>query len=416
MSEEDKSFTSVLLPSARVTLFTRDAATRGAYEALKDDWRFARVTLDFVEGDVSTATQTYANYASPDLVIIQTEEITDSFSDAIESLGGVCSDSTAAIIIGPVNDVNLYRRLVAMGVSDYLVKPIQTDSLGNDIAVTLLKQKGASSSRLIALMGGKGGVGVSMLSQTMAWATSEMMGHKTFLLDASGGWSTLSVGMEFEPATTLAEASKAAVERNEDSLTRMIHEAGDRLFVLSSGGDVMLEDNVAPDNYEALLDYIMAIYPVVIVDLSQSAAALRRVVLRKANKILMVTTPTLSSVRATRTLLQELKDLRGGSNKAAEVLVNMHGFAPKNEVSKAQIEQGLDRRISAVFSFDPDLFVSVETQGKKIHKDKEGQLIAERLLKIIRDTLGDGGTEGVKTDEDKKAGLSGLLTKLKAKG
>lgn len=416
MSDEDRSDTSVLLPTARVTLFTRDASTRAAYEALKDDWRFARVTLDVVEGDVATATETYGQYASPDLVIIQTEEIADSFSDAIEALGGVCGEGTSAIIIGPVNDVNLYRRLVGMGVSDYLVKPIQTEALGNDVATTLLRQIGSSDSRLIALMGGKGGVGVSMLAQTMAWATSELMGQKTFLLDASGGWSTLSVGMEFEPATTLAEASKAAVERNEDSLTRMIHEAGDKLFVLSSGGDVMLEDNVSPESYEALIDYIMAIYPVVIVDLSQSAAALQRVVLRKANKIMMVTTPTLSSVRATRTLMQELKDLRGGSNKAAEILVNMHGFAPKNEVSKSQIEQGLDRRVSAMISFDPDLFVSVETQGKKIHKDKEGQQIAERLLKILRDVLGGSTTEISKGDEDKKAGLGGLLTKLKAKG
>ena len=226
MSENDTSHTSVLLPGARVTLFTRDADTRAAFTAIAQDWRFARVTLDVIEGDVSTAIETYTSYASPNLVIVQTEEISDAFTDKIEALGGACSETTAAIIIGPVNDVNLYRRLVGMGVSDYLVKPIKTEHLANDIAATLIKRIGATSSRLIALMGAKGGVGVSMAAQTIAWSTADVLGQKTFLLDASGGWSTLSVGMEFEPTTTLADAARAAAEANEDALSRMIHPAG----------------------------------------------------------------------------------------------------------------------------------------------------------------------------------------------
>ncbi len=415
MSENDTSHTSVLLPSARVTLFTRDADTRAAFEVIAKDWRFARVTLDVTEGDVNTAVETYTSYASPDLVIIQTEEIADGFTDKIEALGGACSESTAAIIIGPVNDVNLYRRLVGMGVSDYLVKPIKTDLLSNDIAATLLKKIGATGSRLIAVMGGKGGVGVSVIAQTLACATSDLMGQKTFLLDAAGGWSTLSVGLAFEPSTTLAEASRAAVDNNQDALTRMIHQAGDKLFVLSSGGDVMLEDNVVPQNYEILLDYLMGIYPVVIVDLSQSPGALRRVVLTKANRIILLTAPTLPSVRATRTLMKEIKDLRGGSSDAAEIVVNMQGYAAKNEVSKSQIEQGLDHRISAMVPFDAELFTRTESQGKKLHEDKEGSLIVDRLLKLVKGVLSDSGGDD-KPDEEKKSGIGGLFTKLKAKG
>ena len=416
MSESDISHTSVLLPGARVTLFTRDAETRQAFEAIARDWRFARVTLDVTEGDVNTAVETYTQYGSPDLVIIQTDEISDAFSDRIEALGGVCNENTAAIIIGPVNDVNLYRRLVGMGVSDYLVRPVKTEPLSHDIAAILIKNIGATGSRLISLMGGKGGVGVSLAAQTIAWATSGTLNQKTFLLDAAGGWSTLSVGLGFEPSTTLAEAAKAAAENRVDSLTRMIYQASEKLFVLSSGGDVMLDDNASPDHYEKLLDYLMAIYPIVIVDLSQSSAALRRVVLKKSHKILLLTVPTLPSVRATRTLLQEIKDLRGGNNDAADVIVNMQGYSSKNEVSKAQIEQGLDRRIATVLPFVADTFAGAESQSKKMQSDKEGVGIADKLLKAVRNVLSGTGSDVVRDDDDKKSGIGGLLTKLKAKG
>ncbi|HEY0901805.1 MAG TPA: type II secretion protein ATPase [Micavibrio sp.] len=415
MSESDTSHTSVLLPSARVTLYTRDADTRAAFEAIAKDWRFARVTLDVTDGDVNTAIDTYTQYASPELVIIQTEEISDAFSDRIEALGGVCGQSTSAIIIGPVNDVNLYRRLVAMGVSDYLVKPIKTEPLSHDIAGILLKKIGATGSRLISVMGGKGGVGVSLTAQTLAWATSGMLQQKTFLLDAAGGWSTLSVGMGYEPTTTLAEAVKAAAENREDSLSRMIHQASDKLFVLSSGVDTMLDDNVSPEYYDRLLDYLMAIYPLVIVDLSQSPPALRRIVLKKSHKILLLTAPSLPSVRATRTLLQEIKDLRGGSHDAAEVIVNMHGYSNKHEVNKTQIEQGLDRKINVVLPFDADVFAAAESQSRKMTLDKVGIGVAEKLLSAVRGVLSNTGST-VPHDEDKKGGLGGLFTKLKAKG
>lgn len=416
MSESDTSQTSVLLPSARVTLFTRDAETRAAFESIAKDWRFARVSMDVSEGDVNTAIDTYTQYASPELVIIQTDEISDAFSDRIEALGGVCHQNTSAIIIGPVNDVNLYRRLVAMGVSDYLVKPVKAAPLSDDIAAILLKKIGATGSRLISVMGGKGGVGTSLAAQTLAWATSGSLQQKTFLLDAAGGWSTLSVGIGFEPATTLAEAVKAAAENRADALSRMIHQASEKLFVLSSGVDTMLDDNISPEYYDRLLDYLMGIYPIVIVDLSQSNAALRRIVLKKSHKILLLTAPSLPSVRATRTLLQEIKDLRGGSNEAAEVIVNMQGNSGKNEVSKAQIEQGLDRKIDIVLPYEADLFAAAESQSRKMTLDKAGIGIAEKLLASVRGVLGNTGADSVREDEGGKSGLGGLLSRLKSKG
>ncbi len=421
MSDDDKSYTSVLLPAARVTLFTRDAETKAALAALQQDWRFARVALEVIEGDAQTAAELYAQQPSPDLVIVQTEDINESFTQKIEALGGVCVEGTAAIIVGPVNDVNLYRRLVGMGISDYLVKPLKTGPLGNDIAATLLKRIGATGSRLIAFVGAKGGVGTTVLCEGTAWALSDKLGQKTFLLDASAGWSTLSVGMEFEPSTTLAEATRAAAEKSHDSLSRMVVNRTDKLSILSSGGDVMLDDSVSPEYYEALLDYFMATYPVVIADLSQSSPLLQRAVLARAHKIMVVTSPTLTSVRATRTLLKEIKDLRGGTaattGDVMDIILNMQGLAAKDEVPKGQIEEGLERKLAAILPFNPDLFVRTESQARKLHEDKDGADLADKLTAIIRKVLNiHGGDASAVNDEDKKtSGIGSVLSKLKKK-
>ena len=414
MSDEDRSYTSVLLPGARVALFTTDDETRECFQSLETDWRFARIGLETVSGDVETAIQRYSNTSAPDLIIIQTENIDDGFSDRLEALAGYLSEGTSAIVIGPVNDVNLYRKLVSMGVSDYLVKPVPVDILAEDIASTLLEQIGASDSRLIALLGAKGGVGVSVLAEALAWSISGDLKQKTFLLDAAGGWSTLSVGMNFEPSTTLPEAVRAAVENNEDSLSRMIHQASDKLFVLSSGGDVMLDESSDAQGYETLLGYFMGLYPVVVVDLSGAPAALKRTVLTRAHETLLVTTPTLPSVRAARTLLHEIKDLRGGSIEDVEVITNMAGYAPKFEVSKAQIQEGLERSPSVVIPFDPGLFLNTESEALKLGEQKSGDEVVQNILRVLHKTLL-VSADDLSGQDNKKGGIGQFFSKLKAK-
>lgn len=417
MSDEDKSHhTAVLLPGARVMLFTRDAESKEAFAAIEKDWRFARVALEVREGDIAAATAAFSQEASPDLVLIQTENTGDDFTAKLEALAGNCAEGTAAIVIGPVNDVNLYRKLVGMGVSDYLVRPLATEILANDIAATLLKKMGTGESRLIALMGAKGGVGTTVLAQGLAWGLAENLDQKTFLLDAAGGWSTLSVGMNFEPSTTLAEAVRAATEGNEDSFGRMMYKPTEQLTVLSSGGDVMLEDIVLPEKYEALLDHIMTTYPVVVVDLSGAPAALKRTVLARAHEIMLVTVPLLPAIRSARTLVQEIKQLRGTSDDAVHIIVNMAGLS-KAEVSKGQIEEGMDRKVSVQIDFDPGLFISTESEGRKLVADKKGAAAVGMLLSLVRRALNIADAAGASANEngESKGGLGRFMSKLKAK-
>jgi pilus assembly protein CpaE len=133
----------------------------------------------------------------------------ESFMAKLEELASHCDEGTAAVIIGPVNDVYLYRQMIDMGISDYLVKPISSDVMAEVCAKTLIEKIGVKGSRLIAYIGAKGGVGTSLLGQTAALGVSQFMDQKTFLLDTCGGWSTLSVGLGFEPSTTLVEAARA---------------------------------------------------------------------------------------------------------------------------------------------------------------------------------------------------------------
>ena len=130
--------TATLLPISSVGIFATKKDLIKNANSLKDDWRFARVQIDVIEGDVSDAIETYKTQETHDLILIETKTIDDSFSDSLEDLAQYCSENTAAIVVGPVNDVNLYRTLMTMGVSDYLVHPIGKDDLSDVVAKALI--------------------------------------------------------------------------------------------------------------------------------------------------------------------------------------------------------------------------------------------------------------------------------------
>jgi len=405
---------NILLPTASVDIFIKDKETLDAARELDNDWRFARVTVNVVEGDVESAIQSYQETKSPELVIIETDTTDDSFIGRLGELSSYCAESTNAIIVGPVNDVNLYRSLTAMGVSDYLVKPVPTKTLSEVIAGSLIEQLGISGSRLIGVIGSKGGVGTSALCQGIAHGISGKLDQKTFLLDAAGGWSTLSVGMGFEPTTTLHEAVRAATNDDADTLSRMFYEVNDKLTVLASGADPMLETSVQGAQYEELIDLLMKSFPVVVVDLSAAIPSLKRAVLSIAHEIIMVATPTLPSLRSARTLMQEIKLIHGGDTSNVDLIINKQGLIPSKEVPKKDIVTALDCTPSEYIPFDPKLFVGVENEGKNLMSDKDGAEIINKLLPVAQRVL---SPEKAARKEDNSGGAIGqFINNLMKKG
>jgi len=400
MSEkQDKNF-ETLLPAARVAVFSSDSKTHKTVNAIADDWRFARVQFGVVEGDVAAAIDAYQNEDTPDLIIIQSDDVDESFTDALETLAELCDDGTTALVIGPKNDVNLYRSLIDMGVEDYLVRPVKPDVLSEAVGRILLEQVGAGGSQLIAYVGAKGGMGASVLAQAAAWGAADILDQKTIFLDAAGGWSTASVGMGFEPLATLSEAARAAANDDEDSLVRMMHKASDNLHVLASGGEAMLDAPVGAKAFEKLLDTLMVKYPVVIADLSGASSKLQKAIIARAHHIHVVSTPTLPSLRLARAFTQEVKTVRGGSEDSLSLVINMQGLSAAHEVKGSDIAKVMEMTPSAVIPFDPKVFLAGESEGRKITQSKDGKAILEQsILPSLRAILSikDTGAPSAKT-------------------
>lgn len=415
MSELEYQATDILLPSARVHVFSKDKETLGAAGDMVNDWRFARVEVKVKEGDVLTCIETFKDQESPDLLIVQTDEIDDGFLSGLGELSSYCDENTSAIIIGPVNDVYLYRKLIDMGVSDYLVKPIKSEVMREVVAKDLISNLGVSDSRLICFAGAKGGVGTSTLAHIAALNAAITLGQKTLLMDASGGGSSLSVGAGFDPAATLIEVASAVEAGNEDALKRMFYKSSDKLDILSTGAEALLDTGVTPVQYEAILDNLMVKYPLVFVDLSSARPALKKAVIARAHHSVIVTSPSVTSLRFCRSLIKEISEIRGGQSEDVSLVVNMQGVSKAYEVDRSAISEAIDIEPALALDYIPALFMKYESEIEKIFSDKDGGALASIFLPVLKKVIA-GDFAEVENVKDGGGGLlGGILGKITSK-
>lgn len=415
MTSELAHYLSVLLPSANVSLYVSDPALLKAAGQLKQDWRLARIFLDAQDGDVYKAIEYYSAHPSPDLLLIETKTIDDEFTAQLETLAGVCSEITAAIVIGPVNDVYLYRKLIDMGVNDYLVGPLSKDTLIDVIAKSLISRVGHSDSRLIAFVGAKGGIGTSTIAQYTALISAKTLEQKTLLLDVAGAWSFMPLVMGAEPSTSLAELCRFAVSADQDAFRRLIYHVDDKLSILPTGMEKLLDDSVPVEQFETLLNHLMLTYPVIIIDASYAPPLLRRLILNRAHHISIVTNPSLSSLRTARALMTEVKSLHDDYDKNIDILVNMVGMVKDHEVKQSDIENAIEKKPLGYIDYLPKSFVGAEFSTMRQLNDPALQEFFNLLTAFLRPLV--GGPTGVvsKTVDKKDDFVSQFLSLLKIK-
>ena len=76
------------------------------------------------EGGLAAALGTLSQDPSPPVLIVDISGSEDP-NAGIRSLLALCEPATRVIALGTVNDISYYRRLLALGVSDYVVKPFR---------------------------------------------------------------------------------------------------------------------------------------------------------------------------------------------------------------------------------------------------------------------------------------------------
>ena len=191
------------------------------------------------KGGLRNAVQTLSVSASPQILFVDLSESGDPLND-INALAEVCEPGTVVIASGQVNDVRLYRDLVASGIHDYLLKPFSPDQLRDTFAAAQAifnapKNVEAGTERphmAVAVIGTRGGAGATMVATSLAWAFGDKHSRSTALLDLDVHFGNGALALDLEPGRGLTDAIENPSRIDGLFIERAMIKANDKLAIL----------------------------------------------------------------------------------------------------------------------------------------------------------------------------------------
>jgi pilus assembly protein CpaE len=347
-------------------------------------WPASRVR----EGGVAAAQELLRDAPAPTVLLVDVSD-SDDILRAMDALAEVCDTHTRVVALGQANDIALYRELIRLGVSDYLVKPVTADVLADALRrasrTPAPEAAPAKPARTIALIGARGGVGATTMAVSLAWALAEEQLQRTVLLDLDMQFGAAALSLDLEIGRGLREMLTNP-ERIDSLLigSAMVH-AGERLRIL--GGEEPLEDDVdvGPQGLQALISALSESCESVVVDTPRRADRLTRELLAQAEVVGVVTDLSLPAMRDTHRLLTLLKGLRPQGETL--VIANRVGGVA-GEAPQAEFERGIGARLDALIPYDAKAAVACAEQAKPLIATSKGSPAGAELRRLVAQLAG----------------------------
>ena len=370
------------------------------------------------KGGLRNAIQSLSVSASPNILVVDLSECSDPLTE-INGLAEVCEPGTVVIALGQVNDVRLYRDLLASGIHDYLLKPLATSQVRDALneAQTVFstpKQVDASAAKRhvsTAVVGTRGGAGASTLATSLAWIFSDEHKLPTALLDLDVHFGTGALTLDLEPGRGLTDAIDNPSRIDGLFIERAMIRANDNLAVLSAEAPIsapLMTDGAA---FVQLEEEFRQAFEITVIDMPRNMLINFPQLLADVNIVTVVCEFTLASARDTIRILSWLKSYAPHAqtlvvaNKAQSALV---------EIGKADFESSIERKVDFVLPYDAKSATNAAKLGQAFVEANSSSKVTGQIRSIV-DRIMTAGDETIESDDPTQSKRS-LLGSLDLKG
>ncbi|GHC99357.1 AAA family ATPase [Novosphingobium pokkalii] len=370
-------------------------------------------------GGLRNAVQSLSISASPAILMVDLSESGDPLND-INALAEVCEPGTVVIAVGQVNDVRLYRDLIASGIQDYLLKPLAVgqvrDALSQAQAIFNAPKNhdGSAAKRHVttAVVGTRGGVGASTLATSLAWSFSTDFKRSTALLDLDVHFGTGALTLDLEPGRGLTDAIDNPSRIDGLFIERAMIRANDNLAILSAEAPINAPLMTDGSAFVQLQEEFRQAFETTVIDLPRNMLINFPHLLADVNAVVLTTELTLASARDAIRLLAWLK--------ANAPHAHVHVVANKvqqgvGEISRADFESSIERKLGFVVPYDAKAAANAAKLGQTFlgaNRSAKAALAMKEVAQAIASLSEESDDAAVPGKTKAKAKPTSLLGKL----
>lgn len=303
--------------------------------------------------------------AAPTVLLVDVTGAGD-IAEALDTLAHACEPQTRVIAIGTVNDIELYRKLLDMGLTEYLVKPSTPHNVAQALrraksTEPLLLQHPVKVSRKVAVVGTRGGAGATGLAVSLGWALAHRHDLSTMLVDLDLRYASMPMALDLETSKGLKELLASPNRIDATLIASVAAVATEKLSVIGAEEDLDGNPSINPEGVEALLKALGQEREAVVVDVPRHLDPAGRAAIGAADTICVVTDLSLVAMRDCKRIMKLLPAL----NPAAElILVANRVGGVSGEVPREEFERGVEASFQFAVPNDQKAAGAAADQGK----------------------------------------------------
>lgn len=356
-----------MLPVPAITLhaFCETPEMTAAMQTAVADRRMSRTHATVQPGGIDAALELYRKTATPDLVLFESHAEAAQLYVQLDALADVCGISTKVMVIGHANDIDLFRGLLARGLSEYLVAPVEPMAIIAAIS-RLYHVAGATKlGRSFAFVGARGGAGSSTIAQNVAASMARMYESDVILADLDLPFGSAGLGFNLDRGQGMAEALHDSNRLDEGLFEKLLNRCGDHLSVLTAPASLETCFDLGEGTFERVLDLARSTVSFVVLDIPHVWTSWVKKTLLAADEIVITAEPDLVGLRNTKNLVARLQQARP-NDAPPKLVLNRVGIPKRAEIKPAQFAKALNMDSVACIAFEPSTFSAAANSGRMI--------------------------------------------------
>jgi pilus assembly protein CpaE len=356
------------------------------------------------EGSIDTALALSEWPRDLDLLIVDLATSDDPVADAA-ALKTALPGSCMVIGVGRINDVALYRDLMALGFNDYLSLPLAEGAMGRSVDRALEQRdrgagpsanaaKSAAKPRTLCVVGARGGVGATTLAVSLASMIGTRLQEEVLLIDFDLHYGSMMLALDLEAIDALREALDQPDRIDALFIQQVAQKKSDLLYAIGAeeppGGGFQARPHAASD----FLRSVHRRFRWVVADVPRGDPVIQRQVMEASTDVVLVTDLSLPGVRDAMRLQQLAHDV---APSARLHLVTGGVLDPRRSAVKvADLERTMKRKVDCQLPADVPSALAAVNFGKPLPEAAPNSPIVKALRPLVAE-LDEPGGEGAPT-------------------
>jgi pilus assembly protein CpaE len=333
------------------------------------------------------------------------------------------------IMMSVQSEADYLRRSMLAGAMDFLTKPFTSEELtssihrvyemgasrratmpvapateeGRAMGTVVPARQPPPGGKMLLIYSPKGGTGCSTVATNLAIALQQITSKKVALVDVSLQFGSVDVLLNLQGQRTFADATARSEELDAELLSTLMSPHSSGVRVLAAPSTPEMSETISPDDIKNILSLLRRDFDYILLDTWSYLDDNVLAAMDLADRVLIVMTPEIPSVRSTKQFLEIAEALQFPLDHVDLIL---NKLIPRDGIRPDQIERSMKHKILAQLDFAPRGVRQATNQGLPLIMADPNHALSLGFRALAEQTVAALAPEPAQAPEEEAAGPS----------